>query len=189
MSTAVIPSPHGPLLSAEQFAERPDPGYPEELIRGEVVPMPMPKPRHGHVCNKAGRILGNFVEEHRLGWVFSNDTGVITQRGPDTVRGADVAFYRYDRLPAGELPDHYPDAAPDLVIEVVSPSDRWPKVLAKVAEYLEAGVTVVVVLDGEPPSAQVYRPDRPAAVLGPDDELTLPDLLPGFSVGVRRFFE
>ena len=54
------------LLTAEQYARRPDPGYPEELVRGRIVPMPMPKPRHGYLCNKAGRIFGNFVDEHHL---------------------------------------------------------------------------------------------------------------------------
>lgn len=139
-----------PLLTAEQFAGRPDPGHPEELVRGRIVPTPMPKPRHGHLCNRAGRLLGNYCEEHHLGWVFNNDTGVVTERGPDTVRGADVAFYSYARLPEGDLPDRYPDVAPDLVIEVLSPSDRWPKVLAKVAEYLDAGTAIVVVLDDAP---------------------------------------
>ena len=57
------------------------------------------------------------------------------------------------------------------------------------AEYLEAGVTVVVVLDGEPPTARVFRADGTTRELGPDDELTVPDLLAGFSVPVRRFFE
>ena len=57
MSTASVTTPT--LMTAEEFAQRPDPGYPEELVRGRIVPMPMPKPRHGEICNKAGRILGN----------------------------------------------------------------------------------------------------------------------------------
>src|SRR5262249_27419657 len=134
------------LLTAAQFAERADNGVPEELVRGKSVPMTVPKPRHGFLCNKAGRVFGNFVDDHGLGWVFNNDSGVITERGPDTVRGADVAYYSYNRLPRGELPDGYPEVAPELVIEVRSPGDRWPRMLAKVAEYLEAGVLVVIVL-------------------------------------------
>jgi Uma2 family endonuclease len=177
------------LLTAEQFAALPDPGHPEELVRGRIVPMPMPKPRHGYICNKVGRIIGNFVEEHQLGWVLNNDTGVITERNPDTVRGADVAFYSFGRLPRGELPDHYPEVAPELVFEVRSPSDRWPQVLAKVAEYLEAGVLIVVVLDDERRSAHVFGADGTNRMLGADDELKLPDLLGEFRVAVGRFFE
>ena len=88
MSTASLPTPA--LLTAEQFAARPDPGYPEELVRGRIVPMSMPKPRHGEICNKAGRIFGNWAEDRDLGRVLSNDTGVITERGSDTVRGAGI---------------------------------------------------------------------------------------------------
>ena len=69
MSTAPTKTPA--LLTAEEFAERPDPGYPEELVRGRIVPMPMPKPRHGQICNRAGRIFGNHVEDHDLGQVFN----------------------------------------------------------------------------------------------------------------------
>lgn len=188
MSTAQKAS-ESPLLTAEQFAEHPDPGHPEELIRGRIVPMPMTKPRHGYLCNRAGRLLGNFCEEHHLGWVFNNDTGVITERKPDTVRGADVAFYSYARLPEGDLPDRYPDEAPELVFEVLSPSDRWPQVLAKVAEYLKAGVLVVVVLDDARRMAHYYGADGTSRMLGAEEELTFSGVLEGFRVAVQRFFE
>src|SRR6516165_1855375 len=107
-----------PLLTAEQFAQRPDPGYPEELVRGRIVPLPQPNRRDGQICAKVVRLLGDHVEQNDLGYVLSNDAGVITERNPDTVRGADVAFYSFGRLPRGELPDHYPDVAPELVVEV-----------------------------------------------------------------------
>jgi Uma2 family endonuclease len=187
MSTASVSAPA--LLTAEQFAERPDPGYPEELVKGRVVPMAVPKPRHGEICGKANRIFGNYAEDRDLGRVLCNDSGVITERGPDTVRGADVAFYSFARLPKGPLPDRYLDIPPDLIVEVLSPTDRWPRVFAKVAEYLEAGTTVVIVLDDKRRSAHVYRADGPDQILSGDEELTVPDLLGDFSVRVGRFFE
>ncbi len=187
MSTASVTTPT--LMTAEEFAQRPDPGYPEELVRGRIVPMPMPKPRHGEICNKAGRILGNCAEERDLGRVFNNDTGVITERGPDTVRRADVSFYSYARVPKGPLPDRYLDVPPDLVVEALSPFDRWPKVLAKVAEYLDAGTTFVLVLDDQRRLAHLYRADGATLVLNVDDELTIPDLFGDFRVRVGRFFE
>jgi len=188
MSLATMTAPPA-LMTAEQFGDRPDPGHPEELVRGRIVPMSVPKPRHGQICNKAGRLFGNYAEDHDLGHVLSNDSAVVTERGPDTVRGADVAFYSYGRVPKGPLPPGYLGVVPELVVEVVSPSDRWPKVLAKVAEYLDAGVTLVVVLDGEESSARVFRADGTTTTLGPDDDFAAPDLLPGFSIAVRRFFE
>src|SRR5258707_14195736 len=91
------------FLTAEEYALL-DNGQPTELVRGRIVPMNPPYPWHGYVCSKLSRILGNYVEEHDLGRVMSNDSGVVTERGPDTVRGADVAFYSYDRLPKGPIP-------------------------------------------------------------------------------------
>jgi Uma2 family endonuclease len=187
MSTAPATAPA--LLTAEEFANRPDPGYPEELVRGRIVPMPQPKPRHGQICSRVDRILGNHVEDRDLGQVLCNDTGVITERGPDTVRGADICFYSFARLPKGPLPDRYLDTPPDLVVEVFSPSDRWPKVLAKVAEYLDAGTTVVIVLDDQRRQAHLYRADGTTRILNADEVLEIPELLGDFQVRVGRLFE
>jgi len=186
MSTASVPTP---LLTAEQFAARPDPGYPEELVRGRIVPTPMPKPRHGQICGRAYFLLCAHIEAQDLGHLLSNDSGVITERGPDTVRGADISFYSFTRVPKGPLPDRYLDTPPDLVVEVLSPSDRWPKVLAKVAEYLDAGTTAVLVLDDQRRQAQLYRADGTTRLLDAEEELTIPDLLGEFRLRVGRFFE
>jgi Uma2 family endonuclease len=186
MATAPQPTPG--LLTAEEFARRPNPGYPEELVRGRVVAMPLPGARHGFVCANAAFALGNHVEKFRLGRVV-NLSGVITARGPDSVRGPDVSFYSYAKLPKGPLPQGYPDVPPDLVLEVLSPDDRWPKVLAKVVEYLNAGVAVVGVLDPERRNLHLYEGDEPVRVLGEADELTLPALLGDFRINVGRFFE
>jgi Uma2 family endonuclease len=175
-------------MTAEEFGRRPDLGYPEELVRGRIGPMSVPDRRHGQICNKTGRILGNFADEHDLGHVLSNDSGVVTERSPDTVRGADVAFYSYQRLPRGPLPKTYGTEVPELIVEVRSRNDRWPKLLAKVAEYLDAGVSVVVVLDDEETRAHLITPDS-NQILDADSVLTFPDILPGVSCAVRRFFE
>ena len=191
MATAPQQPQQPPPMTVEEFARRPDPGYPEELVRGRIVAMNPPKPYHGYVCLNAGRILGNYVEEHDLGYVLSNDSGVITERDPDTLRGADVCFYSYAKVPKGTLPrDRYLDVPPDLAIEVLSPDDRWPKVLAKVAEYLNAGVPVVGVLDPEHLTMHLFEGDRPVRILSEGDELALPSLLgEDFRVAVRRFFD
>ena len=177
------------LMTAEEFGRRPDPGHSEELARGRIVEMPPPDRRHGYVCLKAGRIIGSFVDEHDRGRAMSNDSGVITERDPDSVRGADVAYYSYARLPRGPLPTGYGPELPELVIDVRSSSDRWRDVLEKVSEYLKAGVLVVVVLDPETQVAHIFATDEPPRTLGPAEELILPAILEGFSVRVGRFFE
>ena len=176
-------------LTAEEFGRRPDPGHPEELVQGRVIDMPPPDRRHGYVCLKAGRLLGNWVEDRDLGRVMSNDSGVLTERDPDTVRGADVAYYSYARLPRGVLPTGYGPEVPELVVEVLSAHDRWRDVLEKVLEYLDAGVSRVVVLDPDARSAHVYAADEPPRTLGAEAELTFPGLLDGFTARVGRFFE
>ena len=143
MATAEMVEP----MTAEQFGQRPDPGYPEELVRGRVVAKSVPDRRHGYVCGTAVRIFGNFVDAREIGRVLCNDSGVITERDPDTVRGADVAYYSYSRLAKGALPTGYGPEVPELVVEVRSATDRWREILDKVSEYLNAGVLVVVVLD------------------------------------------
>jgi Uma2 family endonuclease len=178
------------LLTAEEYRLLPDNGRPTELIQGRVVEMNMPAPRHGYFCANITEVLSGFVRQHDLGRVMSNDSGVITHRGPDTVRGADVCYYSYIRLPKGPLPEGYLPVTPELVLEVRSPTDRWPRVLSKVVEYLDAAVLVVCVLDPQTETLTVYQADEIQRVLTADDELSLPELLgPEFRVPVRRFFE
>src|SRR5262249_2503592 len=135
------------LMTAEQFRLLPDDGRRLELVKGKVVEMTVPAPRHGFVCGRVVYRLSRFLEDRSEGRVVCNDSGIVPERSPDTVRGGDVAFFSYGRLPRGPLPMGYIDVMPELVFEVLFPSDRWGVVLAKVAEYLKAGVTVVCVLD------------------------------------------
>jgi Uma2 family endonuclease len=177
------------LMTAEQFGRRPDPGYPEELVRGRVVAMSVPERRRGYVCREAVRIFGNFVDAREIGRVMCNDSGVITERDPDTVRGADVAYYSYARLPKGTLPTGYGPKVPELVVEVRSATDRWREILDKVSEYLNAGVLVVVILDSGPQVGQVFSADDPPRTLTTEEELVLPGVLDDFRVRVGRFFD
>ena len=186
MSTAAQPA----LLTAEEFIGLPHDGLPRELVRGRiVVENAMPGSRHGYICLKVGRIVGNFAEEQDIGRAMSNDTFIVTKRGPDTVRGSDICYYSFSRLPKGQLPEGAADQPPELVFEVRSPSDRWVNVMLKMAEYLEAGVSVVCIVDPKEQTISVYRPDESAKILSVESTLTLSDILPGFSVPVRKFFE
>lgn len=178
----------GPLLTAEQYAELPDDGRPTELVRGRVVEMPRPFSDHGYYCLNIGSLLRDHVRTKDLGRVVSNDSGVVTERGPDTVRGPDVAFYSYERVPKGPLPKGY-WPAPELVFEVRSPSDRMSDLYAKVSEYIKAGVKVVCLVDPDKATVMVYPGEEFPRLLGANDELTLPEVLPDFRIPVRQLFE
>ncbi len=177
------------LLTAEAYLRMPDNGQPTELVRGEVITMPPPTPRHGEICSQAGYVLQRYLDDHPLGRIVSNNAAVITERDPDTVRGPDVAYYSYARVLKGPLPLGYLHVPPELVFEVRSPSDRWRDILRKVAEYFEAGIAVVCVLDEENLSANVFSAELNPRVVGPDQELNLPEVLADFRVLARRFFE
>ena len=185
MTTLATPA----LYTAEQFLELADIDGPAELVEGELVEMPQSKPRHGQVCMNIGFLLKLHANQHNLGHVFSNDAAIITGRNPDTVRGADVGFISYDKVPRGPLPDGFLPAPPDLVVEVRSPTDRWKDIMKKVIEYLDAGVTVVCVLDPTTETARICRSDRDEEQLKNGDPLTFEDVLPGFSAPLKQLFE
>ncbi|HEY3057806.1 MAG TPA: Uma2 family endonuclease [Chloroflexota bacterium] len=159
-----------------------------DLIRGELIEMSPAAPRHGRVAAAVARLVGNFVVERSLGEVFGAETGFILAEQPDTVLAPDAAFVRADRLPPDEQWDRYFHLAPDLAVEVISPSDRAGQVSDKVAEYLEAGVRLLWVIEPRRRSVTVYTPDRHAHLLREGDELDGGDVLPGLKLTVAELF-
>jgi len=176
------------LMTAEEFEQLPDDGIRSELIRGRIVPVNMPAARHGEICANIVLLVGGFAKEHGLGRVICNDSGVITERDPDTVRGADVAFYTYARVPKGPAPPGYLSVPPDLVFEVRSPGDRWRDILVKVVEYLDAGVRTVCVVDPVLQTVHVQSIEQ-SRTFTADEELSLPEILGDFRLPIQRLFE
>lgn len=177
------------LMTAEDYCNLDDGGACTELVRGRIVSVNPPQRLHGYVCMNIGAVIRAHVRAQRLGRVFANDTGVITAHNPDTVRGADVAYVSYERLPAGPLPDGYLDIAPELIFEVLSPSDSLQEAQETAAEYLQAGVLVVCVVDPRQQKVHVYRSDNKAEVATVDQALVFPEVFGDFSVPVSEFFE
>jgi Uma2 family endonuclease len=103
------------LLTAEEFLAKPHDGRRSELVRGRVVEMPPTNFIQGIICINIGAFLSSYVRHRDLGWVTGNDSGVITKRDPDSVRGPDVAFFSYQRVPKDSPPAGYPEVAPELV--------------------------------------------------------------------------
>ena len=103
-------------------------------------------------------ILREHVAERGLERIVANDAAIVTEINPDTVRIADVACSRAARGRPGKRLPGRPGVTPDLVFEVLSPSNRWPEVLEKVGEYLKVGVAVVCVLD---PDQRAYTSTLP----------------------------
>lgn len=176
-------------ITAEEYLNMDTDGQHCELVRGRIEVMNMPTPRHGQICGNIYFLLRQFTQKHRLGHVVSNDSGVITERDDDTVRGPDIAFYSFKSVKPGRMPPGYIPVPPDLAAEVRSTTDRWSRINKKVREYLDAGVKVVFVADQQTESVYVHRDDDAPEIYRADDTLRLPDVLPGFKVKVFRFFE
>ncbi|WNV76589.1 Uma2 family endonuclease [Geodermatophilus sp. DSM 44513] len=178
MSTA--PALQPALMTAEQLVELPDAGKRHELVEGVLLSMAPAGGRHGSTGARLLIRVGTFVEDRDLGDVFTAETGFLLRRDPDTVRAPDVAFIASDRVAEARVPGFIP-LAPDLVAEVVSPSDRATDVTAKALAWLDAGVRLVWVVDPETRTVTVYRPDG-VRVLRGADALDGGDVLPGFTL-------
>lgn len=170
------------LLTGADLLEMGDIG-PSELVEGEITPMSPTQNLHGWLVMELARRLGNFNAERRLGWVLGAESGLFTRRNPDTVRGMDIAFISRRRLPA--LAPGFLTVAPELVVEIVSPSDRWDGVRQKIVEYFNAGVDRVWIVEPGQRKVLVFRAP---AELGEDDTLHGEGVLAGFELPLSELF-
>ncbi|HLH27104.1 MAG TPA: Uma2 family endonuclease [Chloroflexota bacterium] len=176
------------LMTADELLRLPDDGQRHELLYGELRTMAPSGAEHGWVTMKVSGPLGQHVEANRLGLVFTAETGFWLARDPDLVRAPDVAFVRRERvLAAGDVEGYWP-GAPDLVVEVVSPSDLYTEVDEKVAQWLAYGAQMVLVVNPRRCTVAVHRPDRTVRVLTEDDVLDGEDVVPGWTLPVRHIF-
>lgn len=175
------------LMTAEELLRANVSDKRAELVRGRLVVREPAGGRHGRVAAEMARLIGNHAHDHDLGVVYAAETGFTLARQPDTVRAPDVAFLCRDRLPEPE-PVAFPDLAPDLVVEVLSPDDRPGETLAKVADWLLAGTRVVWVIDPEQLLARIYRVDGTESVIAEGGALDGEDVLPGFTCTLSTVF-
>jgi Uma2 family endonuclease len=177
------------LLTAEEFFLLPDSndGSKQELVRGEVVLLPIPGVEHGEVQGNVGSLIKEFLRKNRIGRVGSG-SGVITDRNPDTVRAPDVSYYSKERMPLDKRVVGYNDQPPDLCVEVVSPSNTMKQLKAKAKEYLFAGVRMVWIVNPEDREVAVIVEPLESRTLEADAILDGGDVLPGFSCKVSDLF-
>ena len=182
MSTTAYPK----LLTAEEFFLLPDPhdGSQQERVRGEIVTLPPPGGLPDVTCSKVNRKLGAFIDTAGGGTLACNDTGFITERGPDSVRGPDISYWSKDRM--SEVPAGYIEIAPDFLIEVLSPSNTSRQIREKLHEYFAAGVRPVWVIAPEDRTLTIYRNADEGRLLHESAAATGEDVLPGFACRVSE---
>ncbi len=177
------------LLTAEEYFDLPEPtdGSKQELVRGEVVNVPSPGFRHGEVQFQVGFLIKSFLKAKPVGRV-ATESGTVTERRPDTVRGPDVSFYSVARLPLGLEVTKYHTETPDLCVEVVSPSNSMRKLKDKAKEYLFAGVRAVWIVDPADRTVTIITEPLESRVLEAEATLDGGDVLPGFNCKVAELF-
>ncbi len=175
-------------ITAEELLHWPDDGHSYELVKGELRMMTPAGFEHGRVAARINLLVGQHVLQNDLGVVLAAETGFTLARNPDTVRAPDVAFVRQDQIPPEDQHHKFAELAPDLVVEVASPSDTRASVEEKVQNYLNAGVRLIWVVYPQTKSVMEYRPETEIRNLIPEDTLQGYDVLPGFRCKVTEFF-
>ena len=182
------------LMTSEQLLTYDAGGKRTELVRGRLMVREPAGYHHGSVAARVLVRIATFLETdqrtrasaHPLGEVLAAETGFTLQRRPDTVRAPDVAFVAWERIPIERA--GFAELAPDLAVEVLSPGDRAGEVLAKVADWLNAGTSLVWVIDPARRVARVYRADGTQSVANEGDALAGEGVLPGFVMGLGVLF-
>lgn len=160
-----------------------------ELIRGELRTMAPAGYAHGKLAMDFATLLNVHVKANKLGAVTAAETGFKLTTDPDTVRASDTAFVSQKRLDeVGPVQGYWP-GAPDLAVEVVSPNDLYTEVSDKVAEWLQAGSKMVVVVNPRRQQVFVHAPDADVKVLEIDDTLDGGEVVPGWQLPIKELFE
>lgn len=175
------------LVTADEFERMPDEeAFRTELDEGKVVRREFATLSQGAVTTEIAYAAGTYVKQHRLGVVVCGNCGF--RLGDDTVRAPSVGFVRQGRVDAVRSKG-FARGAPDLAVEIFSPSDSVAQLMRKVKQYLAAGCHTVWIVYPETQEVHVLEATGADRLLRGEDVLEAPELLPGFAVRVADFFE
>lgn len=169
----------------EDLFRMPDDGRKYELVDGEIRVSPAGM-RHSEVGGRILALLTRALEPTHPGRVYGADVGLVLPDG--NVRSPDVCFVRSEKLPEGESPAMFGEVVPDLVVEVLSPTDRMRSVADKIGEFLECGVPLVWLVDPGSRTVTVYRSLTDTNQLNEEDTISAAPVLPEFSCRVSELF-
>jgi Uma2 family endonuclease len=173
-------------LTLEEFAELPDDGVRHEISEGELITMPAPKSLHTLVAVAIFEALQAYLKQYGAARALP-EAGYLLSRKPVTVRQPDVSVLSKERIQSA-APDDYFEGAPELAVEVVSPSDSAEDLEIKVEQYLQSGAKQVWVLYPKTKRIHVFRPGSQPVVLDETQTMDGGELFRGFSVKVADLF-
>jgi Uma2 family endonuclease len=175
-------------ITADELFRMPDDGYKYELVAGRLRKITPAGSIHGVVGMRLAVAISVHVDQHQLGVVFAADTGFKLASSPDTVRAPDVSFVSRGRIPTGGIPKAYWPGAPDLAVEVLSPTDVRSEIDEKIDEYLHTGVRLVWFVNPFERRITVHQPGKRPVMLDERDCVDGSDVLPGFNYPLARLF-
>ena len=177
------------LLIAADLLRLNGQGVKGELIRGVLCETVSAGAEHSFIAIRIGGEFDRYVRRHKLGRVGGTDGGVLIQRNPDTVREPDVYYVSAARLPLDARVPGYLEAIPEIIVEIVSPSDTQREVNDKTLMWLSHGVLLVIEVYPDEKAVMTHRPGQPAVTLTGEDVLDGGNVLPGFRLPLRDIFD
>jgi Uma2 family endonuclease len=185
---ALSPAQAPMLMTVDEFLVADVPDGKVELVRGELRVTPPPGAPHGTAGTNLVVLLSNHVNANNLGHVFGDSFGYVLTQLPHTVRVPDLSFVRADRLPAEGIGPGLLRFAPDLAVEVLSPSESALELEEKLADYTMAGTPLIWVVDPVRRTVRIMNSARPVRWLQEADTLDADDIIPGFTCAVSAIF-
>jgi len=172
-------------ITAEEFFALPDDGTKRELINGELIEMPGAKPIHNVLQARLGRFVDIFVTDKDLGIV---GVEVYCEFTAKDIAQPDVAYFSKARIQGHDLNEYF-HVAPDLAIEIISPSETAQNVNTKVQKYFQHGSQLVWNFYSDTQQVYVYTSPDDVHIVNINGTLTGENVLPGFSLAVRDVFK
>ena len=177
------------LMTPDEFLVCSVPDGRAELVRGELRVTPPHGGPHGRAATNVVVLLSAYVEPRGLGWVFADGAGYLLLELPRTVRSPDASFVRADRLPAEGVGPGFLKVAPDIAVEVLSPSESASELEEKLDDYRACGTPLIWIVDTVRRSVMVVASDAPVRSLREGDTLAGGDVIPGFTCEVAGLFK
>jgi len=174
-------------MSAEAFWQMAQTDKKLELVRGEVIEYMSPGGLQGGFSLGIGALLRTFARS--TGGYAGVEAGFLLERNPDVVRLPDVSFVCAEHIPDTGIPETFWPQAPDVAVEVISPSELAEDIQNKVTLYLQAGTEQVWTVYPRGRIVVIHTADNLARTLHSTDTLRGFGVLEGFQTPISAFFE